>query len=79
VHNAQDWITQCLRSMDKSHVRFTATPKQAQLVITFQHPVIDDQAKERTFFRSSSYLLMQSLRSQSKKSLRGLTLLLTNA
>lgn len=78
ITNAQSWLTECLRRIDKEHIQFTATPKQAQLIITFKNTVIDDEMKQRTFFRSSSYLLMQSLRSQSKKSLRGLTILLTN-
>lgn len=79
IAQASSWLTECLRRIDKGHISFTTLPKQSQLVITFKSPIVDDEMKQRTFFRSSSYLLMQALRSQSKKSLRGLTILFTNA
>lgn len=78
VEASKQWLTTTLAVMNKSDARFNLEAKKYHLIITFAHPVLEDQEREKALFRSFSYVLMQSLRNRFKKGLRGFRIILNS-
>lgn len=76
VDASKQWLTTTLAVMNKPHATFTMDIKKYHLIITFDHPVLEDKEREKALFRSFAYVLMQSLRNRFKKGLRGYRIIL---
>lgn len=71
------WLKDSLQLMGKP-TNFSVDTKNYYLKITFEHPIMTDQEKERFLFRNFAYLLMQSLRNKFKKNFRGFKIILSS-
>ncbi len=76
IQKAQNWIEMTLKHIDKGSIQFTARPKNYSLMITFSKPLFDDDRREQFFFRATAHLLMQALKTQAKKGLKGYKVIL---
>ncbi len=77
VASASKWVSDALRSMEKSGVSFTTNVNNYYIRFTFDAPVGQSPEKERQIFRNFSFLLLQSLKRQLKRPLRGFKVVLT--
>jgi hypothetical protein len=77
ISQANEWMKETLKSLDKENLSFTTTADSYQLRFTFNEPVIPDQEKERHLFRNLSFLLLCSLKRNYKRPLRGFKVVLT--
>jgi hypothetical protein len=77
VSSASTWIRGALKAMDKSNISFTSSANNYYLRFTFNAPIGESSEKERHIFRSLSFLLLQSLKRQLKRPLRGFKVVLT--
>lgn len=75
VAAADTWTQGMLQHFGKQ-ARYTLTPHNNQLVIAFSEPLLET-GKDKLFFSSLAYLLMQAIRYQFKSDARGLKVLLT--
>lgn len=71
-----DWLAQLLKGL---HIpaSFVITPERYHLKISFNNPIFEQPEKNRTFFRSCAYLLLQSIRNNFKRPLKGFKIILT--
>lgn len=67
----KEWINKTLNIMHKTDVPFTIEDKNYYLTVIFSKPLLADTEKTKALYRSYSYLLMQSMRNQFKKSFKG--------
>ena len=78
IDASKQWLTSTLAIMNKTDAHFTLEVKKYHLLVTFAHPILEDQEREKALFRSFSYVLMQSLRNKFKKGLRGFRVILNS-
>lgn len=76
VDFARGWMTTALQKMDKS-VPFAVQTNNYYLRFTFSQPVVETSERERQLFRSMSFLLLQALKHNFKRPLRGFKVVLT--
>jgi predicted RNA-binding protein Jag len=69
------WLQTTLGLLNKSDVQFALDQKRYYLKVNFNKPLAEDSEKEKTIFRSFSYLLMQVLRNKFKRNFRGFKLI----
>ncbi|MEX0939760.1 MAG: hypothetical protein WDZ41_00190 [Candidatus Babeliales bacterium] len=74
---AQKWLKDSLQAMDKGDVGFTTDVNNYYLRFTFDRPVLETDERERQLFRSFSFLMLQALKKQLKRPLRGFKVVLT--
>ncbi len=72
------WLQTTLGLLNQSDVQFTLDQKRYYLKVNFNKPLAQDSEKEKTIFRSFSYLLMQVLRNKFKRNFRGFKLIFTS-
>lgn len=72
----QGWLEQLLKELNVSNT-FAVTPERYHLKINFTMPIFEQPEKNRAFFRSSSHLLLQSIRNNFKRPLKGFKVILT--
>lgn len=72
----QEWMNSLLSQL---HVdkKFTLTPERYHLKITFNKALFDHEDKNRAFFRNCAHLLLQSIRNNFKRPLKGFKVVLT--
>lgn len=71
-----DWLAQLLKGLNVSNT-FAITPERYHLKISFNGPIFEQPEKNRTFFRSCAHLLLQSIRNNFKRPLKGFKVILT--
>jgi hypothetical protein len=79
IQLVRSWLEQTLRLLNKNATTFSLQPSNLHLKIVFAQELFGDQEKERTFFRVTSYLLMQSLRTFSKEGFRGFKIIMASS
>lgn len=72
------WLKNTLDLIGKSDAQFNFDQKRYYLKVNFTKPLFEDSEKERTIFRSFSYLLIQVLRNKFKRNLRGFKVILSS-
>jgi hypothetical protein len=77
IASARSWLEETLRIMGKDSVTFTAEQNNYYLKITFDTSLFDDREKERAFYKLSSYLMMQALRTSFKEGFRGFKIIMS--
>lgn len=73
---ARDWMQGALDAMDKGDVPFTHKINNYYLRFSFAKPLAPVPEKERQLFRNLSFLLLQALKKQLKRSLHGFKVVL---
>lgn len=79
IDSAQTWLKDSLEIMQVGSVGLTHEAKNYQLKIAFDKPIIEDELKEKQLMRSFSLLMMQALRHQLKRPLRGFKIILVRS
>jgi predicted RNA-binding protein Jag len=77
IQKAREWLSQVMQTMSKSNVSFTTQANNYYLRFTFDGPMAETPEKERQLFRSFSFLMLQALKQQLKRPLRGFKVVLT--
>lgn len=76
IQKAKNWMEMALKQINKASTQFTMQPRNYSLTVTFAGPLFDDIRREQLFFKASSHLLMQALKTQAKKGLKGYKVIL---
>lgn len=71
-----DWLTQLLKGLNVPNT-FVITPERYHLKISFNGSIFEQPEKNRAFFRSCAHLLLQSIRNNFKRPLKGFKIILT--
>ncbi len=77
IKQASEWLSTVLQTMQKADVSFTTQANNYYLRFTFDGPMAETPEKERQLFRSFSFLMLQALKHQLKRPLRGFKVVLT--
>jgi predicted RNA-binding protein Jag len=77
IHEANTWVKEALKSMEKSSITFTTDVNNYYLRFVFTQPLAVSEEKERDLFRSFSFLMLQALKRKFKRPLRGFKVVLT--
>lgn len=76
VNAAQEWLKSSFSAMEKSNINFSTNVNQYHLRFTVDKPVLEDKEKEQQLFKSFSFLMMQALKKQFRRPLRGFKIIL---
>lgn len=68
---ATKWLRDLLSSIDKKSIHFTSEINRDQLVIYFNNQIIEQEDRNKRCMRHLAQLLVQTMRNNLKKSLRG--------
>ena len=74
---ATTWLTNVLKEMGKPEISFTKNINNYYLRFTFNAPLAATPEKERQVFRSFSFLMLQTLKKNLRRPLRGFKIVLT--
>ena len=77
IKQASAWLSTVQQMMQKANVSFTTQANNYYLRFTFDGPMAETPEKERQLFRSFSFLMLQALKHQLKRPLRGFKVVLT--
>jgi len=77
IKQASEWLSTAMATMSKSDVSFSTQANNYYLRFTFDGQMAETPEKERQLFRSFSFLMMQALKQQLKRPLRGFKVVLT--
>lgn len=77
IENINEWVANTLDIIESKDITFTVEPSHFYLKITFSRYIFEDKARERQFFSSLATLLIQMLKYQYKRPLKGYKLILT--
>jgi predicted RNA-binding protein Jag len=77
IKQASEWLSTALQTMQKADVSFATQANNYYLRFTFDGPMAETPEKERQLFRSFSFLMLQALKKQLKRPLRGFKVVLT--
>ena len=78
VAYANDWLKQTISHFAEHDLTFTIEPQRFYLRITFNKPIIADQAKEKHLLASLSILMLATVKKHFRKALRGHKIILTH-
>ncbi len=77
IDHAQNWMSGLLKTVNLGDKKFTTTTSRYHLKFAFDGPVLETEDKNRLLFRNCSLLLLQALRNEYKRPLKGFKVILT--
>lgn len=76
---ASKWLKDTLKLLSSQPIKFEVLPDNHQLIITFDHPLLDNPEQNKRIIRPLSQLLVQTLRNNLKQPLRGYKVIMKTA
>ncbi len=77
VTYSTDWLNNLFKHLEISNPRFALDPQRYHLKIEFDKPIFEQDEKNRAFFRNCAHLMLQSVRNNFKRPLKGFKVILT--